>query len=474
MCGDGPYGAPWAASAPAPTTTSYSAAREITVAPPPSIAAHALLVFLLQVGLLLSTALLLGRLAHRLGMPAVVGELCAGVFFGPTVLGHLAPDASAWLLPQTAAQFHLLDAIGQIGVVLFVGVTGIEVDFGLVRRKGTVALRVGVAGLVIPLAAGVIAGLLAPSSLLTGSMDRKAFALFVGVAMCVSALPVIAKTLSDMNLLHRNIGQLTIAAGVVDDVVGWLLLSIVSAMATAGVRGGTVVTSVALLGIAVLVTATIARPLVRGAFARCQQSPENGPTLATAVLVIVLSAAATQAMGFEAVFGAFLGGLLIGSANVDLSRLAPLRAMVVSVFAPLFFATAGLRVDLTVLTHTVSLLTALVALLIAIAGKFAGAYLGALASKLTRWEALALAGGMNARGVIQIVVATVGLRVGVLDTTTYTIVILVAITTSLMAPPILRRAMPHILLTEEETERGRALSVFRGPHSSADQDSEAA
>ncbi|ANP51459.1 Kef-type K+ transport system membrane component KefB [Streptomyces griseochromogenes] len=445
------------------------------MAPPPPIAAHALLVFLLQVGLLLSAALLLGRLANRLGTPAVVGELCAGVLFGPTVLGHLAPRVSEWLLPRTAPQFHLLDAIGQIGVVLFVGVTGIEVDFGLVRRKGTVALRVGVAGLAIPLAAGVIAGLAAPRSLLAGSMNRDAFALFVGVAMCVSALPVIAKTLSDMNLLHRNIGQLTIAAGVVDDVVGWLLLSIVSAMATAGVRGRTVASSVILLAIAVLVTATVARPLVRAAFARCGRSPENGPTIATAVLVIVLSAAATQAMGFEAAFGAFLGGLLIGSANTaDLGRLAPLRAVVVSVFAPLFFATAGLRVDLTVLTRPVPLLTAVAALLIAVAGKFAGAYVGALSSKLTRWEALALAGGMNARGVIQIVVATVGLNVGVLDTTTYTIVILVAITTSLMAPPILRRAMPHILLTEEETERRRTMAAFRGPLPSRDPDSEPA
>ncbi|MEU0213043.1 cation:proton antiporter [Streptomyces canus] len=445
------------------------------MAPPPSIAPHALLIFLLQVGLLLSAALLLGRLARRLGMPAVVGELCAGVFFGPTVLGHLAPAASAWLLPRDAGQFHLLDAIGQIGVVLFVGVTGIEVDFGLVRRKGSIALRIGIAGMVIPLGAGIIAGMLAPRSLLAGSMNREAFALFVGVAMCVSALPVIAKTLSDMNLLHRNIGQLTIAAGVIDDAVGWLLLSIVSAMVTVGVRGGTVASSVGLLAVAVLVASTIARPLVRLAFARCQRSPEDGPTIATAVLVIVGSAAATQAMGFEATFGAFLGGLLIGSAkSVELSRLAPLRAVVVSVFAPLFFATAGLRVDLTVLRHPVPLIAAAVALLIAVAGKFAGAYLGALSSKLTKWEALALAGGINARGVIQIVVATVGLRVGVLNTTTYTIVILIAIITSLMAPPILRRAMPRIVETEEETERRRALAVFRGRLPDADRDSEAA
>lgn len=437
------------------------------MAPPPPIAAHSLLLLLLQAGLLLAAALLLGRLADRLGMPAVVGELCAGVFFGPTVLGHLVPRLSSWLLPRTATQFHLLDALGQIGVVLLVGVTGIEVDLALVRRKGTVALRVGVAGLVIPLAAGIAIGLAAPRSLLSGSTSHQTFALFVGVAMCVSALPVIAKTLSDMNLLHRNIGQLTIAAGVVDDVAGWLLLSIVSAMATSGVHGRTVVFAVALLAIAVLAALTVARPLVRAAFALAQRSPESGPAITTAVLVIVLSAAATQAMGFEAAFGAFLGGLLIGSTKlVDLSRLAPLRAVVMSVFAPLFFATAGLRVDLTVLARPVPLIAAVAALSIAVAGKFAGAYLGALSSRLSRWEALALAGGMNARGVIQIVVATVGLNVGVLDTTTYTIVILVAITTSLMAPPILRRAMPQILLTEEETERRRASATFRDPISS--------
>lgn len=434
------------------------------MAPPPPIAAHSLLLFLLQVGLLLGAALLLGRLARHLNMPAVVGELVAGVLFGPTLLGHVAPRLDTWLLPATATQFHLLDAVGQIGVVLLVGVTGIEIDFGLVRRQGPTALRVGLAGLIIPLGLGIAAGLLAPHELLSAGGSRGAFALFVGVAMCVSALPVIAKTLSDMHLLHRNIGQLTIASGVVDDVIGWLLLSVVSAIAASKIRGGTVAMSVVYLALCVLVTATVARPLTRAAFARAQRSPESGPTITTAVLVIVLCAATTQAMGFEAAFGAFLGGLLIGSAGkVDLGRLAPLRAVVMSVFAPLFFATAGLRVDLSKLGHPVPLIAAIVALLIAVGGKFAGAYIGAVSSRLSRWEALALAGGMNARGVIQIVVATVGLSVGVLDTTTYTIVILVAIITSLMAPPILRRAMPHILQTEEEMERRRALAVFREP-----------
>lgn len=430
--------------------------------PPPPIAAHSLLVFLLQVGLLLAAALLLGRLASRVGMPAVVGELFAGVLFGPTVLGHGAPRLSAWLIPRADTQFHLLDAVGQIGVVLLVGVTGVEVDLGLVRRRRATALRVGFAGLAIPLALGVAAGFAAPGSLLSGTTTRGVFALFVGVAMCVSALPVIAKTLSDMKLLHRNIGQLTIAAGVVDDVVGWLILSIVSAMAVTGLHGRSVGLSLAYLAAVLAFAATVGRPLIRAALSWAGRSGEGGPTIAVAVLTMVLGAATTQAMGLEAAFGAFLAGLLIGSAGgVELATLAPLRSVVMAVFAPLFFATAGLRVDLTVLRHPAALLVTAAALAIAVAGKFTGAFLGALTSRLSRWEALALGAGMNARGVIQIVVATVGLRVGVLNTETYTIVILVAITTSMMAPPILRFATSRIAQTDEEETRRRRLATFR-------------
>lgn len=445
-----------------------SAAAPVTLAasptPPAPLAAHSLLIFLLQVSLLLLAALVLGRVAARFGMPPVVGELSAGVLLGPTVLTHAAPSLSGWLLPQNDAQYHLLDALGQFGVLLLVGMTGIEVDLHMVRRRGNTAMRVGLAGLLIPLALGVAAGYLAPRSLLSGSSTRATFALFVGVAMCVSALPVIAKTLSDMNLLHRNVGQLTLASGVVDDVVGWFILSIVAAMAAAGVHGGSVVLSLVYLAGVVLFALFAGRLLLRPVLRAAGRSSDAGVPIAVVTVLIMLCAAATQSMGLEASLGAFTAGLVIASSGeVDLSRLAPLRAVVMSVLAPLFFATAGLRVDLTVLSHPVVLAAAFAALAVAVAGKFSGAYVGARSSRLSRWEALALGAGMNSRGVIQIVVATVGLRLHVLDTTTYTIVILIAITTSLMAPPILRRAVAHIDLTDEEELRRLELASFRGP-----------
>ncbi|WP_248958343.1 cation:proton antiporter [Sphaerisporangium perillae] len=423
-------------------------------APVAPIAAHSLLVFLLQVGLLLLLALALGRLATRFGMPAVVGELFVGVVLGPSFLAHVAPDVQGWLFPANPEQFHLLDAIGQIGVLLLVGLTGIHMDMGLVRRRGATAAGVSIGGLIVPLGFGIGAGFLLPKTLIPDGTDTTVFALFLGVAMCVSAIPVIAKTLMDMKLLHRNIGQLTLTAGMIDDAFGWFMLSIVSAMAVNSVSTGTVLTSFAYLVAIAVFALTLGRPLVRGALRLTDKANEPGPTVATAAVLILLSAAGTHALGLEAVFGAFVCGILIGSAGrIDPSKLAPLRTVVLSGFAPIFFATAGLRMDLTALVKPEVLFAGLAILAIAIIGKFLGAYAGARLSRLSRWEALALGAGLNARGVIEVVVAMVGLRLGILSVEAYTIVVLVAIVTSLMAPPILRIAMARVEQTAEEKIR---------------------
>jgi Kef-type K+ transport system membrane component KefB len=325
-----------------------------------------------------------------------------------------------------------------------------ELNFELVRKRGLTAVRVSLAGLVIPLGLGIATGYLLPASLRPHGVDPLVFALFLGVAMCVSAIPVIAKTLLDMNLLHRNIGQLTLAAGVVDDVFGWFMLSIVSAMATVGVTAGKVSTSLVYLVGVVAFAVLIGRVVVRMVLRAVNRSAETAPTIAAVMVMVLLSAAATQAMELEAVFGAFVCGVLIGSSGeLDRAKLAPLRTVVLAVLAPIFFATAGLRMDLTALGKPTVLAAAGVVLAIAILGKFAGAYIGARLSRLNRWEALALGAGMNARGVIEVIVAMVGLRLGVISTATYTIIVLVAIVTSLMAPPILRIAMARVEQTAE-------------------------
>ncbi|GAA3779671.1 hypothetical protein GCM10022403_012980 [Streptomyces coacervatus] len=431
-------------------------------APPiPPLPAHQLFVFLLQAGLLVLLAVFCGRLATRLRMPAVAGELCVGILLGPTVLGNIAPSAANWLLPRDAGQFHLLDALGQIGVVLLVGITGMEMDMSLLRRRSTTALSVGFGGLVLPFGLGFTAGWATPASLLPDGTHRLVFALFLAVALCVSALPVIAKTLTDMNLIHRNVGQVTLAAGMVDDVIGWILLSVVSAMAVGGAGRDSIVTPLLATTLVLAVTFFILGPLVGRAMKAAERTSDTATVVGSVTAFILLSAAATHALGLEAMFGAFLAGTLISSGpRAVRARLAPLRTVVLAVFAPLFFATAGLRLDLGALEKPATLAAAAVLLLIAVLGKVAGVFAGARAVGLSAWESLALGGALNARGVIQLVIATVGLRIGVLNATTYTLVVLVAIATSLMAAPILRWTMRRIEHTAEEQLRLHDRSVL--------------
>jgi K+:H+ antiporter len=430
--------------------------------PLPGLDAHVLLVFLLQVSLLLGLALALGRLAVRLGLPALVGELLTGVLIGPSLLGAVAPGALSFVLPDDAGQLHLVDAVGQVGVLLLVGVTGIQLDLKMLRRRGSAGVKVSLSGLLLPLALGIGAGFLVPAALLSDTGERGVFALFLGVAMGVTAIPVIAKILADMNLLHRDIGQLTLAAGTVDDAVGWFLLSVVSAAATTGVRAGSVSLSLVYLVGFLLVAFLAGRPAVRWIMRRA----EGGPRVTIAVVVIILGASVTQALKMEAMFGAFIAGILIGQARERDDQLwkdlTPLRTVVLSVLAPIFLATAGLRMDLTALADPKVLLAAIALLLVAVVGKFAGAYLGARMSRLSHWEGIALGAGMNARGVVEVVVAATGLRLGVLSVATYTVVVLIAVVTSVMGPPILRYAMSRVEQTPAESERQLVLAA--GPH----------
>jgi Kef-type K+ transport system membrane component KefB len=435
----------------------------LSLTPAPPLGSHPLLILLLQMIVLLVGAVLLGRLAVRLGLPAVVGELMTGVLLGPSLLGATAPELAGWLLPATASQANLLDAVSQLGVLLLVGVTGMQLDLTLLRRRSRAAAPVGLFGIAIPLGLGFAVGYLMPATMLGAHDDRGVFALFLGVAMGVSAIPVIAKTLDDLGLLHRDMGQLTLTAATMDDAFGWLLLSIVSAAAVTGVTLTQISLSVAYTVLLVPVATLAARPAVGWALWRASRSGESGTTGAVAVIVVLLGAAGTHALGLEPVLGAFVAGILAGASGIPNRLLAPLRTVVLGVLAPLFLATVGLRMDLTELARPEVALAAAVVTTLAITGKFAGAYLGARLSRLTHWEGVALGAGLNARGAVEAVVAMVGLRVGVLNAASYTVVIVVAIVTSLMAPPLVRYAMARVPISDSERDRKAAEAVWMAP-----------
>ncbi|WP_117215155.1 cation:proton antiporter [Allorhizocola rhizosphaerae] len=424
-----------------------------------SIGSHQFLILLLQLAVLLSVALCLGRLAMRFGLPAVVGELLTGVLLGPSILGNL--NGYGWLWPGDVTQWQLLDAITQLGVLLFVAVSGAHLELRTLRRRGRTVAVAGSIALVLPLLIGMATGYLLPGEALGPAGGRPAFALLMGVVMAVSAIPVIAKTFIDLKMLHRDIGQLTLVTAAGHDVVAWLLLSVVSVMTLTGFDGARVLANLGHLAVFLLAVTVVVRPAAIFALRRSAAGEGSGATITVSVVLIVGCAAASHALGFEAVLGAFVAGILLNTpGRAVTAKLAPLRTFVLAVFAPLFLSTAGLKMDLLALRDPGTLLIAALVLGLAVVGKLAGAYIGGRAGGLTHWEGLALGAGLNARGAVEIVVATIGLRLGVLSPAMYTIVVLVAVFTSLMAPPMLRWTMSRIEQCTDERLRERELAVW--------------
>lgn len=425
---------------------------EAAATPVPFIGAGTLMTMLLALAVLLASAIALGWLARRVGLPAVVGEILAGVILGPSILGQAWPWLQHTLFPTDAARLNLIDAIGQLGVILLVGLAGAELDLAFVRRRTSVVTSVGVFAFVVPLGAGIGAGFLIPTSMRADDVSPAVLALLLGTALSVSAIPVIAKILTEMGLLHRNIGQLILAVGSTNDAVAWVLLSVTSSMATVGLRSGNVaaalIATVGAIGVAVFVLKPLIRPLLDNLE---KTEAATGYLVPVCATLVIACAAVTQALNLEAILGAFLAGVVIGPRRPAL--IEPLRLVTMTVLAPIFLATAGLRVDLRLLGDPTVALTAAVLLVLAVTSKFAGAYIGARLVRQTRWESVALGSGLNTRGAVEIVIAMTGLRIGVFSASVYTVIVLVAIVTSVMAPPMLKYAMSRIASTEEEHVR---------------------
>ncbi len=417
---------------------------------------HELLLVLLQLPLLLLVAMGLGELMRRINLPPVVGELLAGVLLGPSLFGWIFPDLQAHIFPKSQTQSDLLSVVSWLGVLFLLIVTGIETDLNLIIRKGKTALLISLGGIVVPFGTGFGLGWLLPESFIANPNERLVFSLFVATAMSISAVPVIAKVLMDLNLMRRDIGQVTLAAGMTDDTIGWILLSVVSGLASSGKFDfGTVLHAVAAAVIFLGVAFTIGRTIVDQVL-RWVDDHVGGVTANLSIVLILslFAAAFTHQLGLEAALGAFVLGILAGrSRRFSQEAGHTLEIVTAGFLAPIFFAGAGLKVDLLKLLVPQTLIFGLIVLAVACIGKFTGAYLGSRLGGLSHWEGLAMGSGMNARGAMEIIVATIGLSLGVLNQQMYSIIVMVAIVTSLMAPPLLRWTLSKVVISEEEAER---------------------
>ena len=417
---------------------------------------HELLLVLLELAVLLLVARGLGEFMRRIQLPPVVGELLAGVLLGPSVFGWILPSLQGKIFPHSQAQSDLISVVSWLGVLFLLIVTGLETDLNLIVRKGKTALLISLGGIIIPFTTGLGLGWFLPESFLVNPGARLIFSLFIATAMSISAVPVIAKVLMDLNLIRRDIGQITLAAGMTDDTIGWILLSVVSGLASSGKFDfQTVFRSV---GGAVLFLGfafTLGRSLMAWMLRWVDDYIGGATASLSALLVLAFGAAAfTHNLGIEAALGAFVTGILAGQ-SPRFSREAGLTLeLITSAFlAPIFFATAGLKVDLLKILAPQTLGVGLLVLAIACFGKFTGAYIGSRVGGLSHWEGIAMGSGMNARGAMEIIVATIGVSLGVLNPQMYSIIVMVAIVTSLMAPPLLRWSLSHVSMSEEEANR---------------------
>jgi Kef-type K+ transport system membrane component KefB/nucleotide-binding universal stress UspA family protein len=412
--------------------------------------------FVAQLVVLMIVGRLLGELMLRFKQPAVMGQLIAGLVLGPSLFGALFPDWQHALFPRTPDQKAMIDAVAQFGVLLLLLLTGMETDLKLVRQTGRASVLASLMGILIPFACGVALGEMLPDSLLPDPGKRLVTSLFLGTALSIASVKIVAMVVREMNFMRRTVGQVILASAIIDDSVGWIIVSIIFSIAGHGsVDLMSLLWSVSGTFLFMVVSFTVGRRAVFFAIRWVNDTFLSEFAVVTAILVIMgVMALITNLIGVHTVLGAFVAGILVGESPILGRHIdEQLRGLITAFFAPVFFGLAGLSADLTILKNLdIALLTAGL-VLIASVGKFGGAFLGAELGGLTRREGIALACGMNARGSTEVIVASIGLSMGALNHNLFTMIVAMAVITTMAMPPSLRWALSRIPMRKEEKQR---------------------
>jgi Kef-type K+ transport system membrane component KefB len=419
----------------------------------PALSGHQLVVLWTELASLLLLARLLGALARRFRQPAVVGELVAGLVLGPSVLGQVSPTARQWFLPAGPGQGDLLTTVSQLSLLVLLVVVGAEADLPLIRSLGPAAASVSATTLLLPLGAGVAAATLLPAGFRAGR-EHVAFVLLAAGAVGVSSLPVVGKIMADLGLLRRNFAQLSLAAGTANDMVGFLLVTAATGLSGAGTPARLALALGGLMA-AVVAVFTVGQWGVDAVLRRVRaRGPNVAGSLTVAMVTAFAAAAACQAVGLEGALGGFLAGVALGRSRFQQGEaMAQLTRFTDAVLAPLFFATAGLRVDLTTLGRP-SVLVATVLLVIgAVVAKGVSGIVGARLAGLAWRDGVALGVVLNGRGTLQVIIAGAALTAGVFTSAAYSAVIVLAIVSSLSVAPMLSLVLRGWQGTEQEQDR---------------------
>jgi Kef-type K+ transport system membrane component KefB len=415
----------WAPSTPAAT--------------PSSEASGTLMHVLLALVVVLVAARALGALFRKLNQPQVVGEVIAGILLGPSFFGWLAPSVASKVLPATISTYLAL--ISQVGVVLYMFLVGLDLDTDLLRHRTKASIAISHAGIVIPFLLGSTLALWLFPLYSAREISFTVFALFIGVAMSITAFPVLARILTDRGMQNTPLGVLALTCAAIDDVTAWCLLAFLVGVAHA--RAGNILLTLLLAIGFILFVLLIAS---RGAHWLVRRQIANGRTtqemFAVVCAALLLSALATEQIGIHALFGAFLLGVVIPH-NSALARDIHHRMqdLVIVLFLPVFFAFTGMRTYIGIVHGTRDWLACILIIAVASLGKFGGSYLAARWTGSNWREAASLGVLMNTRGLMELIVLNVGLDLGVLPPALFTMFVLMAVVTTLATTPILHSLM---------------------------------
>ncbi|MEO7097657.1 MAG: cation:proton antiporter [Polyangiales bacterium] len=389
---------------------------------------------LLALGVIIIVARVLGALFKLIRQPPVMGEVIAGILLGPSALGYVWPDATAFLLPTHVAP--ALDGLAQMGVLLYMFIIGLELNPAVLRGRTAATITVSHASIVVPFILGFALCLYTYPRYSTSDVPFTVFALFGGVALSITAFPVLARILSDRKLSATPISTIALACAAVDDVTAWCLLAFIVSVVRATMGGAVITLTCSLLYVAVMFA--LVRPWLRRFVAKVEGQDGVSRQVMTIVFIGLLgSSLVTSLIGIHALFGAFLFGAMIPH-DSKLARqvMDRLEDVVVVLLLPAFFAFVGMRTQIGLVSGPGPWLTVLLIFCVACAGKFGGAFVAARLTGLSRPDSALLGVLMNTRGLMELIVLNVGLDLRVLSPTLFTMMVLMAIATTMMTTPL--------------------------------------
>jgi len=394
------------------------------------------IIFILQLIVIIVTSQVFVFICKKIGQPAVVGEIIAGIVLGPSLLGNLLPAVSGFLFQKNS--LGNIQMLSQVGLILFMFVVGMELNLEALKKKARAAVIISHASILVPYLFGVLLSLYLYKLYAPGNIPFYAFALFLGIAMSITAFPVLARIIKERNMVHTRLGTIAITCAAADDITAWCLLALVIAIVRAGSLNASFYT-ILLTIIFILVMLFVVKPVLKKVIE--EKNADNKiarASIALVFLVFLCSSFVSEAIGIHALFGAFLSGVIMPQHfNFREQVINKTEDVAAVLLLPLFFVFTGLRTEVGLLNNGGSWGICLLVTVIAIAGKFGGSALAAKVTGESTYSSLAIGTLMNTRGLVELVVLNIGYDLGVLTPQLFTMFVIMALVTTFMTSPLM-------------------------------------